>query len=379
MGSGADIDRSGAALSQSTGDSVELLETLTQADAVSGYEQEVREIFAARLCGVGELGYDRLGSVFCVRRGTSAEPRVLLDSHIDEVGFIVQRITSAGEVKFLPLGRWWAHALLAQRVRVLTRQGKVPGVIGSRPPHLLGPGEHDRVLDFADLFIDVGARSRGQAEAFGVVPGCPIAPYSPFLPLRDETLYTSKAFDNRVGVALVIETLERLDSHPNTVIGAGSAMEEVGLRGAGTVAEAVDPDVAIVLEGPYADDAPAAGGSTPQCRLGGGVHVRLYDPTMIANPGLCELVLDTARAHGIPHQVAVWGAGGTDAGAIHRTRRGVPSVVLGVPVRYIHSHVSVIDIHDYSATLELLRVLIPRLDRPLVRSLTGPARSHGGD
>jgi len=350
--------------------SIELLERLVQADAVPGHEEEVREIFRARLSAVGELGGDRLGSVLCTKRGSADGPRILLDSHVDEVGFIVQRVTAAGLVKFLPLGGWWPHALLAQRVRILTRRGKLPGVIGSRPPHVLQPGQRERVLDFPDLFVDIGAGSQADAEERGVTPGCPIVPWSPFLPMANPDLLSGKAFDNRVGVALVIETLERLGDHPNTVIGSGSAQEEVGLRGARTVAGTVEPDLAIVLEGPYADDVPAGDPGAAQCRLGGGVHIRLYDPTMIPNPRLCELVIEAARSLAIPHQLAVWAAGGTDAGAIHQTGRGVPSIVLGVPVRYIHSHVSIIDINDYLATLRLLLHLVPALDRTTLDRIT---------
>lgn len=351
--------------------SIALLEALTQADGVPGHEGEVRAIVRSRLGPFGMLGHDRLGSVFCTRRGSDDRPRILVESHLDEVGFIVQRVTPGGHVKFLPLGGWWPHALLAQRVRIHTRTGKVPGVIAARPPHVLKTAERDKVLDFPDLYIDIGAESGAQAaEEFGVDPGCPIAPYSPFLTMGNGRLLSAKAFDNRVGVALVIETLERLGDHPNTVIGAGSVQEEVGMRGARTVAEAVEPDVALVLEGPYADDAPPADRPAMQCRLGGGVHIRLYDPTMIPNPRLCERVVETARAHDIPHQIAVWGAGGTDAGAIHTRGRGVPSIVLGVPVRYIHSHVSLVHMADYRAALDLLLRLIPALDRSAVERIT---------
>jgi endoglucanase len=354
--------------------SAELLEALTQADAVPGHEAEVLAIVRARLAPLGVLGSDRLGSVFCTRPGSADGPRILLDSHVDEVGFIVQRVTPAGHVKFLPLGGWWAHALLAQRVRILTRSGKVPGVIASRPPHVLKAAERDKVLDLSDLYVDVGAQTQDEAmEEFGIRPGCPIVPASPFLPLKNERFLSSKAFDNRVGVALVIEAMERLTAHPNTVIGSGSVQEEVGMRGARTVAQTVKPDLALVLEGPYADDAPPADRQAMQCRLGGGVHIRLYDPTMIPNPRLCDFVVETAKSNGIPHQLAVWAAGGTDAGAIHQVGRGVPSIVLGVPVRYIHSHVSLINLDDYEAALELLLRLIPTLDEATVGHLVaGP-------
>ena len=350
--------------------SIELLTALTQADAIPGHEGEVRQIFHSRLEGVGDIQKDRLGSIFCTKIGNAANPRVLLDSHMDEVGFIVQSVTGAGYVKFLTVGGWWAHTLLAQRVNILTKQGKVSGVIGSTPPHLLSAGSRDKVMDIKDLYIDIGAESAEQAmEEYGVKPGCPIVPYGPFMPMRNPKLFSAKAFDNRVGVGLVIETLQQLSDHPNTVIGTGSVQEEIGLRGARTVTAAVEPDVAIVLEGPPADDLPGSSSDTLQGKLGGGVQIRLYDPSMIANPCLTELTIETATAHQIPHQIAVRTSGGTDAGAIHQVGRGVPSIVLGVPARYVHSHVSIINIDDYRATLDLLLHLIPQLDAGIVDNL----------
>lgn len=349
--------------------SIELLTSLTQAHGVPGHEGEVREIFRTALTGIGTIATDRLGSIFCTHVGNAGHPRILLDSHLDEVGSIVQRITEAGYVKFLPLGGWWAHTLLAQRVTIATKNGKVPGIIGSVPPHLLGAGARDKVMDMKDLFIDIGAENAEQAtEEFGVLPGCPIAPYGPFQPMKNSKLFSAKAFDNRVGVALVIETLLGLpEEHPNTVIGAGSVQEEVGLRGAKTVATSVQPDIAIVLEGPPADDTPGLDRDAVQGKLGGGVQIRLYDPSMIVNPKLGEFVIETARRHQIPYQVAVRQSGGTDGGAIHQVGTGVPSIVLGVPARYVHSHVSIINIDDYTATLELLSHLVREIDASVVK------------
>lgn len=350
--------------------SVELLAELTQADALPGHEQEVRQIFNSRLKGIGGIQRDRLGSIFCTKSGNAEKPRILLDSHMDEVGFIVQNVTAAGYVKFLPIGGWWAHTLLAQRVNILTKHGKVAGVIGSTPPHLLNAASRDQVMDIKDLYIDIGADTAEQAMGeYGVKPGCPIAPYGPFMPMKNPKLFSAKAFDNRVGVGLAIETLQQLSDHPNTVIASGSVQEEVGLRGARTVAAVVEPDVAIVLEGPPADDLPGVSSDTLQGKLGGGVQIRLYDPTMIANPRLAEIMIETATAHQIPHQIAVRTSGGTDGGAIHQTGRGVPSIVLGVPARYVHSHVSIINLDDYRAALDLLLRLIPKLDSAVVDSL----------
>ena len=214
------------------------------------------------------------------------------------------------------------------------------------------------------MYIDIGAESAEQAmgEYGGEarLSNRPLRACS--LPMKNPKLFSAKAFDNRVGVGLVIETLQQLGNHPNTVIAAGSVQEEVGLRGARTVAASVEPDVAIVLEGPPADDLPGVSSDTLQGKLGGGVQIRLYDPTMIANLSrLAELIIETATANQIPHQIAVRTSGGTDGGAIHLTGRGVPSVVLGVPARYVHSHVSIINIDDYQAALDLLLCLIPQL------------------
>ena len=342
--------------------SIELLKSLTQADGIPGYEREVREIFREAVSDVGPIETDKLGSIFCTRIGNAEHPRILLDSHLDEIGFVVQSVTENGFIKFLPLGGWWAHTLLAQRVTITTKLGKVPGVVGSTPPHLLS-GSRDKVLDMKDLFIDIGAENEEQAaETFGVLPGCPIAPYGPFIPLKNSKLFSAKAFDNRVGVAIVIEALLRLDEHPNTVIGAGSVQEEVGLRGARTLAASVEPDLAIVLEGPPADDTPGLSVGASQGKLGDGVQIRIIDSSMIANPKLVDFVIETAKRHDIPYQLGVRQSGGTDGGAIHQSGRGVPSVVLGVPSRYIHSHVSIINIDDYTAALELTMHLVREID-----------------
>lgn len=352
--------------------SIELLRELTDADGVPGHEREVAAVFERRLRNIGELRRDRLGSIACMKPGSAETPRIMLDSHLDEVGFIVQRITPNGFLKIVGAGGWWPHTLLSQRVRVLTAEGKIPGVIGSTPPHLLPPEAREKVMKIEDLFIDIGARDRVEAESWGVAPGCAVATHTPLSKMHHEKLLTSKAFDNRLGVGLVIEAMEQAEGHPNTLIGAGCVQEEVGLRGARSFAPILEPDLAIVLEAPPADDIPGMDPEASQGRLGDGVQIRLFDPTMIAHPGLTRFVIETARAEAIPHQIAVRQSGGTNAGMIHLIPGGVPTVVLGVPTRYIHSHVSMIHIDDYTAALKLLNLLVQRLDRDrVVAILTG--------
>lgn len=351
---------------------ISLLQELTEAHAVPGHEDEVRAIFVDELGDCGELSTDRSGCVFCELEGEG--PRVLLAGHMDEVGFLVQNITSDGFVQFLPVGGWWEHSLLSQRVEIRTRGGeKIMGVVASKPPHFLPEAQRRQVMTIDQMFIDVGATSRHEVEReFGISLGDPIAPWSPFTSMQREDWYMAKAFDNRVGMAGAIQAGQMLadSSRPNRIILAGTVQEEVGLRGAKTAAVHSRPDVAVILEGPPADDTPGFSRADSQGRLGGGVQIRLFDPSAIMNPRLAELAIRTAKEEGIPHQVTVRRSGGTDAGSFHLSQSGVPCVVLGVPARYIHSHNAIIDVNDYLHMVALASALVRRLDEETVKGLT---------
>lgn len=350
---------------------VSLLKELTEAHSVPGHEDEVRAIFVDELEEMGDLSTDRSGSVFCETGG--AGPRVMIAGHMDEVGFMVQNITADGFIQFVTLGGWWEHVLLSQRVEIRTRDGeKVLGVIGSKPPHFLPEGARKQVMGVDQMFIDIGASSRREVtEGFGISLGDPIAPVSAFTPLGRGDLLMAKAFDNRVGMAGVIQAGQVLarTGHPNRLVICGTVQEEVGLRGAKTAANFAKPDVAIVLEGPPADDTPGFFRGDSQGALGGGVQIRLFDPTAITNPRLARLAVEVAERENIPHQVTVRRSGGTDAGSFHLANEGVPSIVLGVPARYIHSHNAIIDVNDYLAMLALSVALAKRLDEETVEGL----------
>jgi len=350
---------------------VSLLRELTDAHSVSGHEDEVRAIFVDELEDCGELSTDRNGSVFCAMAGDG--PRVMVAGHMDEVGFLVQNITPDGFLQFVAVGGWWEHNLLSQRVEILTCRGdKILGVVSSRPPHFLSDAQRRQVMTLDQMVIDVGADSRRHAcETLGIGLGDPIAPCAAFTPLVREDYFMAKAFDNRVGMAGVIQAGQILaqSTHPNRLILCGTVQEEVGLRGAKTAAACAQPDVAIVLECPPADDTPGYSRSECQGMLGGGVQIRLFDPTAIANPRLARLAIAVARAEGIAHQVTVRRSGGTDAGSFHLANHGVPSIVLGVPARYIHSHNAIIDLNDYLQMLALVVALVRRLDQETVDGL----------
>ena len=350
---------------------ISLLRELTEAHSISGHEDEVRAIFANELEECGELSTDRNGSVFC--ETGDAGPRILVAGHMDEVGFLVQNITVDGFIQFLGIGGWWEHNLLSQRVEILTRSGeKILGVVASRPPHFLPEAQRRQVMMIDQMFIDVGAESRRDVmENFGISLGDPIAPVSEFTALAKDDYFMAKAFDNRVGMAGTIQAGQILSqsTHPNRLILCGTVQEEVGLRGAKTAANFARPDVAIILEGPPADDAPGFARSDCQGRLGGGVQIRLYDPSAITNPRLARLAIETARVEGIPHQVTVRRSGGTDAGSFHVANDGIPSIVLGVPARYIHSHNAIIDMNDYLHMILLTIAIVRRLDQQTVEGL----------
>ena len=342
---------------------VDLLEKLSQAHGAPGQENEVRRIFRTEL-GEG-VSTDRAGNIFCERKGSSGYPRILIAAHMDEVGLMVQTIMADGLIRFLVLGGWWAHTLLAKRVRIRTREGiEVPGVIGAKPPHFLSEAEREKVMNIEDMFIDVGARDAGEAQAFGIRLGDAIVPDSPFVRMRNPDLLLSKAFDDRAGLSLVVHAALETGkmSHPNTIIFAGTVQEEVGTRGAKAAASSANPDLAIVAEGAPADDLPGTSREERQAAVGSGPQIRFMDSSAIMNRKFTEFVIETAEKNGIPYQVAVRRRGGTDAAPIHLHASGVPTVVVAVPSRYVHTHNTIIDISDYLNALKLILKLVETID-----------------
>ncbi len=360
-----------------------LLGRLTEAHGASGSEGAVRRIFREEL-GLGgssggrgepgeparEVRADGLGSIIFERKGGADKPRIMLTAHMDEVGFMVQTITSSGRIKFVPLGGWWAHTLPAMRVRILTRSGReIIGVIGAKPAHFLTDAEREKLQKIDDMFIDVGAFSAEEVrERFGIELGDTIVPESSFTPMHNPELLLGKAFDNRVGMALLIQTMQTLEpqEHPNALWAVGTVQEEVGVRGAHTAAHVVRPDAAIVLEGAPADDLPGVPTDEVQGALGNGAQIRIMDPSAIMNRKFVRLAIDTAERNGIRHQVTVRRSGGTDARAIQSHGSGVPTIVLSVPARYIHTQSCIIHLKDYLDALSLVSCLLRKLDAATV-------------
>jgi putative aminopeptidase FrvX len=351
---------------------MELLRELTEAPGISGYEQEVREIIRKHLQDMTTIEQDRLGSIVCRKNGESKEPRIMLAGHMDEIGFIVKLVTEEGFIKFSPLGGWWGHVMLAQRVVIKTRKGDVIGLIGSKPPHILSDEERKKLQEPKDMYVDVGAISSAEVKELGISPGDPIIPICPFTVLGTGKTYLAKAFDDRVGCALFIEVIKSLrrEKHPNTVYGVGTVQEEVGLRGARTSSWVVEPDVGLTMEVGVAGDVPDVKKDDAQGKLGKGPVIVIRDGSMVPNLRLRDLFVDMAEKLKIPYQFDLLERGGTDSGAIHLHRYGVPNLVIAVPTRHIHSHAGILYRNDFDDAVKLVTAAIKKLDADTVASLT---------
>lgn len=352
-------------------ETLKMMQELTEAPGVPGQEEFVRRVMRRYLEPLGEVITDNLGSIAGRKVGRADGPKVVLAGHMDEIGFMVTRVTDEGYLKFQTLGGWWEQVMLAQRVEVYTSSGPLIGVIGSKPPHILDAEERRKPVDKKAMFIDIGASSRAEAKSWGVRPGNSVVVVCPFTHMHNEKLLMAKAWDNRFGCALAIEVLRQLrgQAHPNVVYAVGNVQEEVGLRGSITTTNLIAPDIGFALDTGIAGDMPGVGPDEAAGKLGQGPVILLYDGSMIPHTGLRNLVIDVAEAEHIPLQFDKMPGGGTDAGKIHVFGAGAPSLVVGVPVRYIHTHASIMHRDDFDAAVRLLVAVIKRLDTETVRQL----------
>jgi endoglucanase len=288
---------------------MKLLEELSNTPAPSGYEGPVREILTREFRALGlEVTTDGMGSVIAALRGASDAPRIMLAAHLDEVGAMVRYVTPDGMVKFQILGGMLDQAWVDQRWTILTSKGPVLAVSGLKSVHVTPPEERSRVTPREDVFLDVGVKSKQEAEALGIRPGDPIAPASSFASLA-RGRYVGKALDDRVGCVMLIETLRRLKQQairtPNTIYFVGTVQEEVGLRGARTAVATVKPDLGLSLEAGIAADHPGGRPDFTQERLGAGPVIYLADGGMLVNLKLRDFLQQVARESNIPVQTEV--------------------------------------------------------------------------
>ena len=331
----------------------ELLEKLSNARGVAGQEGEVQAILREELAShVEDITVDSIGNLIARKRGSDedGQQRVMLAAHMDEVGGMVMRCNSDGTVKFRSVGGLDPRILPGKRVTI--GASAVPGVI-MRAPHAARSSK--RVMPITELLIDTGGAS-------GIVPGDMVTFESSYEQYGQ--LLKGKSFDDRVGCYILAELLK--SDFACELVGVFTVQEEIGLRGAGVAAYAVQPDVAVALEGTVADDLPRQEDISPTTELGKGPAISVMDRSAHADRRLVRILTETADAHDIPWQFKQPGVGGTDVGSIHLARGGVPAVAVAVPCRYIHTPAALMDPADVRDTIQLMsKALAGPLGRPL--------------
>jgi len=346
------------------------MKEFTEAIGVSGSEGDVFALLARHLSPIARIEKDRLGSCIARLRRGADRPRVMVAAHMDEVGFMVSHFSGAF-VRFNPLGGWWYPRMIALPVVIRTSKGDVPGVIATKNPFEMEEEERKGPFKAKDLYIDVGLLGTKSPESLGIRPGDPVAPHFPFTVLDGGRTLMAKAWDDRAGCIMLVEVLAALSKVkrlPNAVYGVGTVQEEVGIRGAVTSGFQANPDVCVILEVDIAQDTPGSPEGSSG-RLGAGVSICVYDATLIPNARLRDHVVAIAKRKKIPYQYSAVPFGGTDGGRIHLNAGGVPTIVIAVPARHIHSAAGIICRKDFDNAVKLVTEVVKTLDAKTVAAL----------
>jgi putative aminopeptidase FrvX len=348
-----------------------MIARLSNAKGVSGFEDQVVDMLKEYGEGLGQMKEDTLRNLFLYRNGnTGNRPVVQLDAHSDEVGFMVQAIKPNGTLQIITLGSWVTTNIPAHKVWVRNAEGKyIPGIVGSKPPHYMTDQEKKSPLEIRQLTVDVGATSKEEViHDYKIRIGEPVVPSVEFEYLEKHDIMMGKAFDNRLGCAAAVSILKALDSEALQVdVVAGIAsQEEVGTRGSIVTSRVIKPDIAIVMEGCPADDT-FVDAYEVQTVLKKGPMLRHIDQRMITNPRYQRYALNLAADRNIPVQEAVRSAGSTNGASIHLSHEGVPTIVIGIPVRYAHTHYGIASYQDYENSVKLTCEIIKDLNESVIQ------------
>ena len=341
----------------------EILEKLSNACGVAGREEEVRSLMKNFLKPhVDEVKEDKLGNVIGIKEGKKNAPKVMLAGHMDEIGLLVKTISKEGFVQFAKIGGIDDRILLAQSVIVYTDKGPLHGIIGSKPPHIQKEDERRKIFASDELFIDIGAETDKDAKKMGVKIGDPIEFDIKFARIGKDVVI-GKAFDDRIGCAVMVEAMKRLEKTECTVYAVGTVQEEVGCRGAMTSAFGIYPDVGIALDVTIAGDVPGVREVEAPIKMRKGPSLTVADYGLITHPKVLRLLIDVAEENKIPYQLEAGLPGGTDASRISLTREGVPSGTLSIPTRYIHSPSSLLSLEDAENTVKVTVAAIRKIPK----------------
>jgi putative aminopeptidase FrvX len=331
---------------------LELVQRLLDAPGIAGREEHVRDIVRAEMAElVDEVSVDAMGSVIGVKNG-SGGPRVMLAAHMDEIGFMVRFIDDNGFIRLQNVGGFDPRMLPAQRVRVHTRSGDV--LIGamqlaSKPIHLLQQSEI-KAPKLTQLYVDLGLPADDVKDRVDI--GDMVTMDRSMVQVGNNLM--SRAMDDRINVFVMLETLRQLGEHQCDVIAVATTQEEVGLRGAQTATYGVEPDIGVALDVTVAGDSPGVDKQDRVTRLGDGIAIKAFDSSHIPNYKLVRHFRDIAEQNEIKHQVEILSRGGTDAGAMQRTRAGIPVITISMPTRYLHTVNEMVSIDDINAGIQLL-------------------------
>ena len=328
----------------------ELLRLLCTTNGISGDENKIRDIILKEITPYAtDIKVDNIGNIIVFKKGAEkANKKLMISAHMDEVGFIITDITNEGYLKFTTVGGIDKRVIYGKAVSV--GENSINGVIGVKPVHLLDSKARNTSVDIDDMYIDIGAYSKENAEEY-VSCGDSVSFAAPFI--ADENRVMAKAIDDRAGCFILINMIK--SELPYDMYFTFVVQEEVGLRGAGCAAYTVNPDSAIIVEATTASDIPNIDVTKQVCELGEGAVISFMDKNTIYDKKYCNIALNTSKKTGVKVQLKKAVAGGNDAGIIHRSRGGIKTVAISVPCRYLHSAFTVINTDDLKATYETVK------------------------
>ncbi|MBN1357836.1 M42 family metallopeptidase [Candidatus Bathyarchaeota archaeon] len=341
----------------------ENLEKLSNTCGVTGREEDVRKLMIKLMKPyVDEIAVDKLENVIAVKKGKPGSPKVMIAAHMDEVGLMIKTITKEGFLQFAKMGGIDDRILLAQKVIVNTQKGPLQGIIGAKPPHIQKEEERKKIVTYDRLFIDIGAENLKDANKMGVKIGDPVSFDVQYAKISKD-IVTGKAFDDRVGCAIMIETLKQMGNTDCTLCAVGTVQEEVGLRGAATATFGIDPDVGIALDVTVAGDVPGVRDFDTSVKMGKGPVLTVADSGLITHPKVLRILMDAAEESKIAYQLETGLPGSTDAARISLTRQGVPSGTVSVATRYIHSPAGMLSLKDAENSAKLTAATIQQIQK----------------
>lgn len=330
----------------------ELLKKLSEAPGISGHESTIKHLIKNEINNyVDEIREDSMGNLITIKKGTG-KFKVMIAAHMDEIGFMVKHIDDMGFISFETVGGFDPRSLGSQRVKIHSTGGDYVGVIGIKPPHITPQEEKDKALKVEDLRIDLGINTKEEVEKLGIKIGDPITRDITFTTLGKDNIVSCKSFDNRAGCVILIEILKKIKNPDYTLYGVFTTQEEVGLRGAKTASYGLDIDFAIIVDSTVGGPIPKIETDKVTIKLGKGPSIDLMDRGFILSQKIKEILLKAANEANIPYQTHI-SSGSTDGAVVHVTKEGIPTAVISIPSKYIHSTVEIVDLNDLESTLNL--------------------------